>query len=74
MVILCAAWSAKKYFGKGVLANTDLQGTATSSPNEQSFYTLYVQSLDLSTSANHWAIVEIQYIAIWKELKDVAQS
>lgn len=67
-------WSAKKFFGGSVLASDDLKGSAASNPAEQTHYTIYMQSCDqLSTSA---AFVEItvEYIAIWKELKELAGS
>jgi len=69
-----AKWSAKKVFGKDVLANTELQGTPSSSPTDQQFFTLWSQSIDGVTTAQFWAEVVITYIAVWKELKDVAQS
>lgn len=68
------SWSAKKYFGKGVLANTELQGTTSSNPTEQSFYTLVTQSADLSSNSSVYIDAEIDYIVVWKELKDIGQS
>lgn len=71
--VLTASWSAKKFFGKSPLANTDLQGTSLSNPNEQSYFNFCVQAFDGGTESV--AIdVEISYIAVWKEFIDVAQS
>lgn len=67
-------WSAKKYFGRSVLANTDLQGTSAANPAEQSFFNFWVDS---STNLQQTSVlldVEITYIAVWKELKDIAGS
>lgn len=67
-------WSAAKQFGKAVLANTELQGTPSSNPAEQQYYTF--QMTDSSYANNllfnlYW---QIEYIAVWKELKDIAAS
>lgn len=71
-------WSAKKYFGKGVLANDELQGTSSANPTEQSFYTVAVQGFVGSgvTAPDVKAVIlaEIEYIVVWKELKEVAGS
>jgi len=67
-------WSAAKYFGKSPLANTELQGTTSGNPTEQSMFTLFIDSsLGLQVGAA-LATVEIEYIAIWKELRDIASS
>lgn len=73
-VNLTSKWSARKYFGKNVLSNTDLQGTSTTNPNELSYYSLIIQAVDLASTVTCACIFEIEYIAIWKELKDIAQS
>lgn len=69
-----ASWSAKKVFGKSALANVDLQGTAATNPTEQSYYTLFVGTVDQSSNASVSVIVDIEYIAIWKETKDLDLS
>jgi len=71
---LTSKWSANKMFGKSVLANTDLQGTATANPAEQSYFTLFVGALDELSNTSFSAIVDIEYIAIWKEPKDLDLS
>lgn len=67
-------WSASKTFGKAVLANTDLQGTITTNPNEQTHYSFFVQPLDFATSLTVYVQVTIQYIAVWKEMRDIERS
>lgn len=67
-------WSAKKNYGASPLANTDLQGTSASQPNEQAFYQICLQALDASSTVVVGFMVEIEYIAIWKELKDMLAS
>jgi len=71
---LTHTWSAKKYFGKSPLANSELQGTSTTNPLEQSFYTIYLQALDLSSSVSAFFEVSITYIVVWKSLKDLSGS
>lgn len=70
---MTSKWSAKKTFGGSVLGNDDLQGSATSSPVEQSHFQVFYQDLTGSTSTIDF-IAEIHYIAVWDELKDIAQS
>jgi len=67
-------WSAKKYFGGSVLGNNDLEGTTVGNPNEQSYFNISMQAADASTTASIFVDVEISYIAVWAELKDIAGS
>lgn len=75
-VVLTKGWSAKKYFvNKDPLADTDLQGTASANPTDISVFQLVVQSIDGGTATvNVTCLVEIEYFAVWKELKDIAGS
>lgn len=72
--VMTDKWSARKYFGKGVLANTDLQGALNINPNEQSYYTILMRSLSGVDTVSVQVHVEIEYIAVWKELKDITGS
>lgn len=67
-------WSAKKWFGGSVLANNDLEGTTVGNPNEQSYYSFFLQAADATDTVSIWVDVEISYIAVWAELKDIAGS
>lgn len=68
-------WSAKKIFGGSILGNAELQGDAAGNPPEQTYYTFFFQPTDkFSSTSSLPIIVEVRYIAIWSELKDVAQS
>lgn len=71
---LGAKWSARKMFGRGVLANTDLQGTSAANPAEQSYFTLFFAALDEASNTGAAFVVDIEYIAIWKEPKDLDLS
>jgi len=67
-------WSAKKTFGGSVLSNDNLQGTVTTSPTEQSYYTVYFDSSANTTQTQVTLDVLIEYITVWDEIKDVTGS
>jgi len=73
-VVLTAKWSAKKFFSKNPLANPELQGTSAANPTEQSFFNICVQDITQAVTATIDVWVEVEYIAVWKELRDIAQS
>lgn len=66
-------WSAKKMFGGSVLANNALQGNSAANPTEQSYFVLAIQADDGATIGYNM-VVMIEYIAVWKELIDLAPS
>lgn len=66
-------WGAKKTFGGSVLGNDNLQGNVSGNPAEQTWYALAVQSasaVDSTVIVN----IEVSYIAVWDELRDMAAS
>lgn len=67
------SWSAKKAFGGSILANNKITGTAAASPTEQQSFVFAVQGFT-STDVTVQVKAEVEYIAVWNELKDVAQS
>lgn len=68
------SWSAKKFFGGSILANTELQGNASTNPSEQSYFNFWVDSTTQTTASTVNLDVTVKYIAVWKELKDIATS
>lgn len=66
-------FSAKRVFGGSILGNTDLQGSPSSDPVEASYYMFALQAAPAS-NAGVTVTVTIEYVAIWSELKDQAQS
>lgn len=68
------SWNAKSYFGKDPLSNTELQGTASANPTEQSFYTITIDSAAQAIATTVVVLVEIEYTAVWKEVKDLTSS
>nr|WAE42276.1 MAG: capsid protein [Cressdnaviricota sp.] len=73
-ITMSEKFSAKKIFGGSVLGNPQLQGTPTSDPAEGHFFMLYFEATDATQPYLVDFIVDIEYIAIWDELKDIAQS
>lgn len=67
-------WSAKKAYGGSILSNTELQGTPTASPFDVQTFMFFVDSSTGAALTTVQVDVEIRYIAVWKELKDIAGS
>lgn len=67
-------WNAYDNFGPSPLANSRLIGTATANPTEQQFYSLQLRANDNVTSVGVYVLFEIEYIAVWTELKEQAIS
>lgn len=69
-------YSAKKTWGGSILSNMNLQGTAAGNPPEGYFFHCSMVQFDPTGSplvdVNY--TVEITYIAIWKELREVPSS
>lgn len=74
VAILNSTFSSKKVFGPGTLANSNLRGNASTNPTEQHYFTVYGQPLDLTATGTVYCEIQIDYIAIWTELIDVAGS
>lgn len=71
---LTQKFSAKGTFGGSALSNDNLQGTASADPTEQTIYTLFAQTVDGAGTSTCYTWTEIEYIAVWEELKDIATS
>lgn len=71
---LRCSYSAKKTFGPGILANTSLKGSSTADCSESAVYSLIIYPHDITSSHTYNITVMIEYIAVWLELRDVAQS
>jgi hypothetical protein len=65
---LTMTWDAKQYFGGDIFDNDNLQGTASANPTEQSYFTLTVTDLT-GIAWSYYLLVELEYDAIWDELK-----
>lgn len=62
-------WDAKKYFGGDITDNINFQGDASNNPAEQSYF---VVAIEAQSTVN--LFVEIEYTAVWTELKSIATS
>jgi len=71
---LSLGFSSKKIFGPNPLANANLKGSATTNPSEEAIFTILCQSTAASGSAIVEMFVEIEYTAIFFELKDMNTS
>lgn len=71
---LTSRWSAKKTFGGSIMGNDALQGSISSNPSELSCWCIGVETADLTGSASVFVTVNIDYIAIFDELSDMAPS
>lgn len=63
-------WSARKVFGPNPLDNSNLRGTATTNPAEESFGCISVRAADNVSTVNCAVMVELEYFAIFTELRD----
>jgi len=71
---LTAKWSAKKTFGGSILGNDNLQGNSGANPSELSTYIFAIQGITGLDLIEAYVNVQVEYIAVWEELKDIAQS
>ena len=66
-------WSSKKNFGKNVLSNPNFSAPITSSPVEEMFFTIVMRAVSAG-SASLYCEADIEYIAVWTELRDTGAS
>jgi len=72
--ILTMNWSAKKTFGGSVLANPQLKGNSGASPAEQSYSIISLQSADRISNSNTCVQIDIEYISVYSEIRDISGS
>lgn len=72
-IVLKKNWSLKKAFA-GNVSSSQFQGTNTANPSEQEYFQLSFRPLSGANTVSIYAWVSIEYIAVWKELKDIATS
>lgn len=66
------SWSTYNAFGQSPLANANLRGSSTADPAEQQYFQVIIGPTDGVTSVTYYGFVEIEYDAIFFELKDLA--
>lgn len=67
-------WSPKKVFGGSLLANSLFRGNSGANPTEQSYGVISVQSANVTDTNSCSALVHIEYITVYSELKDIVGS
>lgn len=72
--VMTLKWSAKKTFGGSVMANNSLLGTISNNPNENSVAVIGVQSVDGTTTSSVTCQVTMEFITVFSEIRDQAQS
>jgi len=74
VITLTNRWSAKKTFGGSVLANDELKGDSSQNPAETSSWVIALQAANVISTVSMYVHVNIEYIAVWSELKELASS
>ena len=64
-------WDAVKAFGPSPVTDPNLQGTAAANPTETQCFVAVIQATDLASAVACDVMVEIEYTAVWEELKDL---
>jgi len=71
---LWSKWDAKKVFGGDPQSDTNLQGSGSSNPTEQSYYVLYFDGGTALVNQQVTVLVEIWYEVVWDEFVSMVQS
>ena len=72
--IMRGSFDAKKIFGGDPMSIKEIQGTSAANPTEIYCYILTMQTCDGATTSNALYVVDMQFTAVWDELKDVTAS
>lgn len=67
-------WSARKAFGSAAISDPNLQGTATANPSEQQWFYIGLENNAGGDFDKVCVTAEVEYIAVWQELKAVPIS
>lgn len=71
--VLRNKWDASATFTGDPLSRTDLQGTVSTNPTEQTYYVITVQNGNLTTSS-YPLLVTLDYDVVFDELKSIGSS
>jgi len=68
------SWKAETIFGGDPLDNDEMKGSSTANPVEDQYYTIYQQPMNQTATIDINVYVEIEYTAVWTELKKISGS
>jgi len=68
-LVMNRSWDAKDYFGGDIFDNDNLTGDAGGNPVELSVFTLLVAAANGTSTVNFTISVEMEFEAVWDELK-----
>jgi len=71
---LYMSWSAKKAFGSAAISDPNLQGTSAANPSEQQWFYIGIENNPAGDFDKVCVTAEVEYIAVWQELKSIATS
>jgi len=66
--------SGRTYGVRDLAGDPTMSGTSAANPTEQTYFRFIIQSSDFTTTSSVNFTVEIEYDAIWRERKEVAES
>lgn len=66
-------WSARKFWGKNVLAQSGLSAGQGGNPDRSSYFVIYV-ARDDQASGQVVMNLKVEQIAVWREVRSVSQS
>lgn len=72
-IVMTLGWNASRTFPGDPLSKTELQGSASAGPTEESFFVFYFDAPD-STSQTIFVQAELVFNVVWDELKTIALS
>lgn len=70
---ISTTWSSKDQFGPSAV-DQNFQGTGSANPTEQQYFTFFGFAQDSTSAVAGWLTVEIEYIALWNELRTITGS
>lgn len=68
------SYSARKFHGKPPLTNGDIEANVTGNPNDNVYFGVWTGSINGTDPPAMTILIEIEYIAVFSEIKFLAQS
>jgi len=74
VTVYAQPYDVVKVFGANPQANSNLRGSAAANPSELSFWSVFMGTVDGTSTASAYCKIDITYSAVFFELKDVAEN